>query len=74
MTSLHQILKINQLMKRFLYTFTLLLLVTTPSLLAQEELKDGFIRFYHPNGQVSSEGTIKDGKPDGYWKTYYVTG
>lgn len=40
----------------------------------QEEIKDGYVKFYYPNGQVSSEGTMKNGKPDGYWKTYYVTG
>jgi uncharacterized protein len=33
-----------------------------------------FTRFYHPNGQVSSEGMMIDGKPDGYWKTYNVSG
>ncbi|MBQ2542241.1 MAG: toxin-antitoxin system YwqK family antitoxin [Bacteroidales bacterium] len=30
--------------------------------------------FTFPNGQVSSEGFIRDGKPDGYWKTYYENG
>lgn len=33
-----------------------------------------FIQFFYPNEQVSSEGTMIHGKPDGYWKTYYVTG
>ena len=33
-----------------------------------------FVQFYYPNDQVSSEGTMRDGKPDGYWRTYYVTG
>lgn len=36
--------------------------------------KDGPVKIYYPNGQVSSEGTIIDGKPDGYWISYYVTG
>lgn len=30
--------------------------------------------FYYLNGQVSSEGSLIDGKPDGYWKTYYENG
>lgn len=30
--------------------------------------------FTYPNGQVSSEGTLRDGKPDGYWKTYHENG
>jgi antitoxin component YwqK of YwqJK toxin-antitoxin module len=29
---------------------------------------------FYPNGQLSSEGIMRDGKPDGYWKNYYVTG
>ncbi|NLE33796.1 MAG: hypothetical protein GX622_01695, partial [Bacteroidales bacterium] len=31
-------------------------------------------QFRYPNGNISSEGYIKNGKPDGYWKSYYVTG
>src|ERR1043166_4412866 len=31
-------------------------------------------KFYYSNGKVSSEGTMRNGKPDGYWKTYYETG
>ena len=41
---------------------------------AQLDGKDGPVKIYYPNGQVSSEGFVRDGKPDGYWKTYYVTG
>ena len=37
-------------------------------------LKDGYQIFKYPNGAVSSEGLIKDGKPEGFWKSYYVTG
>ncbi len=33
-----------------------------------------FVQFLYPNGQVSSEGTMMDEKPDGYWRTYFVTG
>ena len=36
--------------------------------------ENGFVQYLYPNDQVSSEGTMRDGKPDGYWKTYYVTG
>ena len=36
--------------------------------------KDGFCRFYYPNGKISSEGTLKNGKPDGYWKSYNANG
>jgi len=37
-------------------------------------LEDGYHIFRYPNGNISSEGNIRDGKPDGYWKSYYVTG
>ena len=36
---------------------------------------NGYNTFYYPNSnRVSSEGNMRDGKPDGYWKTYYPTG
>ena len=31
-------------------------------------------RFTYPSGHVSSEGILRDGKPDGLWKTYYESG
>lgn len=37
-------------------------------------LKDGYQVYKYPNGTVSSEGLIKNGKPEGLWKSYYVTG
>jgi len=45
-------------------------------LLAQEsgDLNNGYKIFKYPNGTVSSEGLLKDGKPEGFWKSYYVTG
>ena len=36
--------------------------------------EDGYKKYYHANGQVSSEGFLVDGKPEGWWKTYYETG
>jgi uncharacterized protein len=44
--------------------------------IAQESntVKDGYQIFRYPNGTVSSEGLIKNGKPEGFWKSYYVTG
>jgi antitoxin component YwqK of YwqJK toxin-antitoxin module len=40
----------------------------------EQKLKDGYQVFKYPNGNVSSEGMIKDGRPEGFWKSYYVTG
>lgn len=31
-------------------------------------------KYFYENGQVSSEGGLRDGKPDGYWKSYYRSG
>ena len=43
---------------------------------AQENgtINDGYQIFKYPNGTVSSEGLFKNGKPEGFWKSYYVTG
>jgi uncharacterized protein len=35
---------------------------------------EGDVVFKYPGGQKSSEGAMRDGKPDGYWKTYYENG
>ncbi|MEI6048303.1 MAG: hypothetical protein WCS03_05350 [Bacteroidota bacterium] len=39
-----------------------------------EEVRNGYKVFKYPNGTKSSEGLIKNGKPEGFWKSYYVTG
>jgi antitoxin component YwqK of YwqJK toxin-antitoxin module len=39
-----------------------------------EDLKDGYQIFRYPNGAISSEGLIKNGNPEGFWKSYYITG
>ncbi len=39
-----------------------------------ENLRDGYHEFKYPNGTLSSVGFIKNGKPEGLWKSYYVTG
>lgn len=35
---------------------------------------DGFQKFYYSTGQLSSEGMMKEGKPEGYWKAFYPDG
>jgi antitoxin component YwqK of YwqJK toxin-antitoxin module len=49
---------------------TVCCLLFPPVLWAQGE----FVQYRFENGMVSSEGTMREGKPDGYWKTYYSTG
>ena len=34
----------------------------------------GYQTFTYPGGQVASEGMLRDGRPDGLWKTYYESG
>ena len=36
--------------------------------------REGFQQFFYPNGKLSSEGFLKEGKPDGYWKSYQENG
>ena len=55
--------------------FTLIIVLASIQLIGQGTAADsGFVQFFYPNGQVSSEGVMKNEKPDGYWRTYYVTG
>lgn len=51
-----------------------LLLLTQLTAQSQNKLENGFTQFKYGNGQVSSEGTMRDGKPDGMWVSYYTTG
>ena len=48
--------------------------LTSGSLLAQGNSANGYNKFYYENGKLSSEGMMRDGKPDGYWKNYYKNG
>ena len=38
------------------------------------QVGDGFHQYFYPDGKVSSEGILVDGKPEGHWKTFYETG
>jgi uncharacterized protein len=38
------------------------------------KILNGIQKFYYKNGAISSEGLMKDGKPDGYWKSYNEEG
>jgi antitoxin component YwqK of YwqJK toxin-antitoxin module len=60
-------------MKRFFF-ITLLVFFYLSVYSQDSSLKDGYQVFKYPNGTISSEGLIKNGKPEGFWKSYYVTG
>lgn len=51
-------------------TFLVFLFSISNAVLAQKEYKI----YYYDNGNVSSEGTMEDERPNGYWKTYYPSG
>jgi antitoxin component YwqK of YwqJK toxin-antitoxin module len=61
-------------MKKNSIIFILLLIFLKGYAQENYALKDGYQIFKYPNGTISSEGSIKNGKPEGYWKSYYVTG
>lgn len=45
------------------------------SLFAQDSIViNGYQVFHYPNGKVSSEGIMRNGEPDGFWKTYNTYG
>ncbi len=60
-------------MKKLLIYVLLLFVVNT--IYGQDEVvKNGYQRFYYPDGSVASEGIMRAGRPDGYWKTYNKDG
>jgi len=61
-------------MKRIVIFAFLLLVNKISSGQENATLKDGYQIFKYPNGTISSEGLIKNGKPEGFWKSFYVTG
>lgn len=57
--------------------FLKILFVFTPFFLVAQQPDvgmNGYNKFYYDNGKLSSEGTMRNGKPDGYWKTYSLNG
>lgn len=56
--------------------FTLILLFfLTMNLSAQQDINpNGYNVFKYPDGSISSEGNMENGKPVGYWKAYYPNG
>jgi antitoxin component YwqK of YwqJK toxin-antitoxin module len=61
-------------MKRITFFLPVLFLCHFISAQDNGALPDGYQVFKYPNGAISSEGLIKNGKPEGFWKSYYVTG
>lgn len=55
-------------------SFVLLLILSGFGQVRNQETDNGYNKFYYPNGQISSEGNMIKGKPDGLWMAYYVNG
>ena len=49
-------------------------MISTKNLYSQSINPNGYNYFYYPNGKISSEGNMIEGKADGYWKNYYEDG
>jgi antitoxin component YwqK of YwqJK toxin-antitoxin module len=54
--------------------FTIIVKTTLLFSQSNEIMTDGYKVFKYPNGSISGEGMIRNGKPDGFWKSYFVTG
>jgi antitoxin component YwqK of YwqJK toxin-antitoxin module len=68
-------MKVNFKIEYFFGLILLLAMAISPKVsVAQNTVKEGYNKLYYANGKLSSEGIIRDGKPDGYWKTYYESG
>ncbi len=56
------------------YFFLICILCLCSIGLSQRDDGLQYIKFYYQDSVVSSEGWMKDGKPEGYWKSYYPDG
>lgn len=61
---------------RFIFSivFMLILVLDTDYVFSQKIDPNGYNIFTYPDGSKSSEGYMKNGKPDGFWKSYYPNG
>ncbi len=58
-----------------MFRFIVVIFISLPIfLISQNKISDGIKKFYYENGNVSSEGLIKNGKPEGYWINFYENG
>lgn len=54
---------------------SILFIICSVFVFAQDSIVlNGYNVFHYPDGSISSEGTMVNGEPDGYWKTYYENG
>ncbi len=60
----------------YIFRFFLIIVFSCQLLIgnAQVTNPNGYNVFYYENGSKSSEGTMRNGKADAYWKNYYKNG
>lgn len=62
-------------MSKIQYILIILFLFSLNQVYSQvDTTHPNYKKFSYENGQVSSEGIMIDGEPNGYWKTYYKDG
>jgi len=61
-------------MKKALTSIVILLTAVCVYSQTGSNIQDGYQIFRYPNGTISSEGIFKNGKPEGFWRSFYVTG
>lgn len=59
-------------MKKAIILFLMIILFLYAS--AQNDTAYKYIKYTYSNGNISSEGFLRNEKPDGYWKSYYENG
>lgn len=57
-----------------MFRISLLILLCLSSTYIRCQEEGVYTTYSYDNGQISSEGILKNGRPDGYWKTYYEDG
>ena len=59
---------------RYSILFLLLLFYVFESFAQDSTIKKEYIKIKYQDGRIASEGFMVNDKPDGFWKTFYVTG
>jgi antitoxin component YwqK of YwqJK toxin-antitoxin module len=68
------LLKAIRMKIKYTLLFVFFIIISSVLLGQNEVIPQDYQKFYYENGKVSSEGTMRDGQPDGYWLTYYENG
>jgi len=65
----------NNSITKCISVFYIFMFLISSITFAQKDIDpNGYNKFFHKNGALSSEGNMKNGQPTGVWKTYYDTG